>query len=78
MSTQGILGDFGRPFFCLLFNVIVPTLRVVMPPGTLCVPLCTPVTQSVTVCIPTQSVGTINCPVGAGLPGIALGQLASM
>src|SRR3989344_1267378 len=38
--------------------MIVPTLCVGMPPGTLRVPLLN-VTQSVTGCIPTQSVGTI-------------------
>jgi hypothetical protein len=38
--------------------MIVPTLCVGMPPGTLRVPL-HKVTQSVTGCIPTQSVGTI-------------------
>ncbi|KAB0525950.1 hypothetical protein F7R20_12075 [Pseudomonas brassicacearum subsp. brassicacearum] len=38
---------------------IVPTLCVGMPPGTLRVPLLD-VTQSVTGCIPTQSVGTIS------------------
>ncbi|KAA0995629.1 hypothetical protein FQ192_06195 [Pseudomonas sp. ANT_J12] len=39
--------------------MIVPTLRVGMPPGTLRVPLLE-VTQSVTGCIPTRSVGTIG------------------
>ena len=38
--------------------MIVPTLRVGMPPWTLCVHSQS-VTQSVTKCIPTQSVGTI-------------------
>ena len=38
--------------------MIVPTLCVGMPPGTLRVP--THVTQSVTGCIPTRSVGTIS------------------
>ena len=40
-------------------SVIVPTLRVGTPPGTLRVPLQV-VTRSVTGCIPTQSVGTIG------------------
>jgi hypothetical protein len=38
--------------------MIVPTLCVVMPQGTLLVQ----VTPSVTGCIPTQSVGTIRVP----------------
>jgi hypothetical protein len=40
-------------------TVIVPTLRVGMPPGTLRVPLLK-VTRSVTGCMPTQSAGTIK------------------
>ena len=47
--------------------MIVPTLRVGMPPGTLCVPTidtrpesCARVTRSVTGCITTRSVGTIR------------------
>ncbi len=45
--------------------LIVPTLRVVTPPPTLCVPRTThiqagEVTRSVTGCIPTQSEGTIK------------------
>ncbi|AZZ78724.1 hypothetical protein CCX46_27525 [Pseudomonas sp. RU47] len=42
--------------YALLKRLIVPTLCVVTPPGTLRVP----VTQSVTGCMPTQSVGTIK------------------
>jgi hypothetical protein len=57
-----------RAFFCLASDrLIVPTLRVETPPRTLRVPvlaqrseICAVVTQSVTGCIPTQSMGTIN------------------
>jgi hypothetical protein len=62
-----MISSFARQAKCALTNVsllyryaagwmIAPTLCVGTPPGTLRVP----VTQSVTGCMPTQSVGTIG------------------
>ncbi|QAY85773.1 hypothetical protein CUN61_18055 [Pseudomonas arsenicoxydans] len=60
-------------------------LCVGMPPGTLCVPLWTPglslaqeVTRSVTGCVPTQSVGTINDHYAQALKNQAGWQAASL